>query len=415
MSKPRDILKNNLLYLDNKAFISSKILDDLSGRTIPHKKRWLEPVIKTLNQNSEFSQSDVLRVEPESGKVIVAYRIMQYLIVSTTKIPWTPTRQEYIAYHFHRSLIPTHDVFNVEENGNAAPEVRINEVTCSQENASFTTREKVQRGTQTDDEKKAPNRVQIKRRFSSTWNRRPRPLTGFQKFVTESHQACRESRLFWDAVIRYADHNKFSVHDLIQKFVEEAESRKCKGGKNARDVNHIKIVVNALFQTDDEDQREKLREELTLASKTENWSNLLLLIRKRLEVTGLGRNIIPSVRTLQRENSLLIQCFYNTMQPQHTYSGFRIDLVSAVQFVAYFRLKKRCLSGISVDIWGDGAEIGKVNVTRLAFRILNQETQISAQSVDNVFTFACFRGKVFVIISSSYATVLQHLMRVNIS
>ncbi len=216
MSKPQDILKNNLLYLNNKAFIPSKILDDLSGRTIPHKKRWLEPVIKTLNQNSEFCQSDVLRVEPENGKVIVAYRIMQYIIVSTTKIPWTPIRQEYIAYHFHHSLIPIHDVFNVEENGYAEPQC------TSHENASFTAREKVERGTQTDNEKKAHNRVQIKRRFSSTW--KCRPIAGFQKFVSQNHRACKESRLFREAVIRYADQHRFLIHDLIQKFVEEAES-----------------------------------------------------------------------------------------------------------------------------------------------------------------------------------------------
>ena len=74
--------------------------------------------------------------------------------------------------------------------------------------------------------------------------------------------------------------------------MEEAESRKSKGGKHGRAVNHIRLMVNALFHTGDENERDKLREELTLATKTQHWSHMLHVIRKRLKITGLGRNII---------------------------------------------------------------------------------------------------------------------------
>ena len=97
---PDKVLKNNLLTLEDKLFINSKILDDISGQTIPHKKRWLEPLIKYFIANTNWSSTDVLRVEPESGKLIVAYRIMQYIIVSSTKLPWTTVRQQYISFHF---------------------------------------------------------------------------------------------------------------------------------------------------------------------------------------------------------------------------------------------------------------------------------------------------------------------------
>ncbi len=397
---PDKVLKNNLLTLEDKLFINSKILDDISGQTIPHKKRWLEPLIKYFIANTNWSLTDVLRVEPESGKLIVAYRIMQYIIVSSTKLPWTTVRQQYIAFLFTPCLVPNCDVFssdtNVQTTNNETQTENVNygeEPTTTSSSVRPCNLEKATQTDQAATESKICKRVQIKRRFSNSWKNTA--IIGFRNLISQNAGMSSNSKLFWDAVVRYADQNKFSVNDLMMKFLEEAESRKSKGGKRRRDVNHIKIVVNALFQTDDMDRRERLREELTLASKTEHWSHLLHLIRKRLEITGLGRNIIPSIRTLQRESSLLIQCFYEAMRPQHTYSGFRIDLVTAVNFVVFFKLKKQSLSGINIDIWGDGAEIGKVNVTRLAFRILNRETEVSAQSVDSVFTFACFRGEFF--------------------
>ncbi len=399
MSNSLDILNNNLFSLNNKLFISSKILDDLAGTTILHKKRLLEPLIKTLIVNTTLSLDDVLRSEPESGKLIVAYRIMQNIIVSTTKIPWNIKRQEYVAFHFTRCLIPTEDVFQ----SNCTIETSSKESQTQEEKQPVVDEENdggqcLSQDKETQTEQMSQNRAQIKRRFLSSSKRSP-----FQTFMSQN-QSSKDSKSFWDAAIRFADQSKFSVHDLIVKFVEEAESRKAKGGKFGREVNHIKVVVNALFQIEDKDRRDKLREELTLASKAQHWSFLLHLIRKRLHITGLGRNIIPSIRTLQREGSLLTQCFYDSMRPQHTYSGFRIDLVTAVKFVVFLKLKKRCLAGINVDIWGDGAEIGKVNVTRLAFRILNRETETSAQSSESVFTFACFRGKI--ILRNKYNNII---------
>ncbi len=401
------ILKSNLHCLDNKFYICSKILDDLSGATVPHKKRWLEPLVTSLSANTTLSLSEVLRNEPESGKMIVAFRIMQYIVVSTTKIPWTPVRKENIAFHFTSSLIPSQDVFflsrlihssattQTTQKGTQTDDVNQEQTKATLESGSNSNSQLDQAAQteKTDTEPSKRNRTQIKHRFSNSWRRTP--IVGFQSLISQNPQMSRDSKLFWDTVVRYADQNKFSLRELITKLMEEAESRKSKGGKRGRDVNHIKVVVDALFQTDDKNQREKLREELTLASKTQHWSYMLQLIRSRLKVTGLGRNIIPSVRTLQRESCLLIQCFYDTMRPQHTYSGFRIDLVSAVKFVSFFKLRNEDLNGLQVDIWGDGAEIGKVNVTRLAFRILNKETETSAQSVDSVFTFACFRGEFF--------------------
>ena len=49
------------------------------------------------------------------------------------------------------------------------------------------------------------------------------------------------------------------------------------------------------------------------------------------------------------------------------------------------------LSGLQVDIWGDGVQIGKVDQTRLAFRVLGC-TNLSAQSIQSVVCVATFSG-----------------------
>ena len=78
--------------------------------------------------------------------------------------------------------------------------------------------------------------------------------------------------------------------------------------------------------------------------------------------------------------------FTNFCKPEKTFSGFRSDLVSCVKAVAFLSLKTTELQGLRVDIWGDSCEIGGVEVTRLAFRLL--DVNISVQSTSSVFCFA---------------------------
>ena len=68
-----------------------------------------------------------------------------------------------------------------------------------------------------------------------------------------------------------------------------------------------------------------------------------------------------------------------------------MDVVRCVKLAAYAILQTTNISGLKVDIWGDGAAIGGTKVTRLAFRLICEE--ISVQSSDSVFCFAAYRGK----------------------
>ena len=64
---------------------------------------------------------------------------------------------------------------------------------------------------------------------------------------------------------------------------------------------------------------------------------------------------------------------------------------TCVETVSYFLFGTKELNGQRVDIWGDGCEIGGVETTRIAFRILTDK--IKCQSSDAVFCFAAYRGK----------------------
>ena len=69
---------------------------------------------------------------------------------------------------------------------------------------------------------------------------------------------------------------------------------KKRGGTRGYQRNHVQSVANTLFAIDKEKQ-EKLQQQLIIASKTENWSSILDIIRGHLKVVGM-QNIIPSVR-----------------------------------------------------------------------------------------------------------------------
>ena len=99
--------------------------------------------------------------------------------------------------------------------------------------------------------------------------------------------------------------------------------------------------------------------------------------RSRLEITGF-KSFVPSPSHVRRATAEIVVHFTNFLRQKKTFSGFRSDLVSCVKAVAFLSLKTTELQGLRVDIWGDSCEIGGVEVTRLAFRVL--DVDISVQS-----------------------------------
>ena len=72
----------------------------------------------------------------------------------------------------------------------------------------------------------------------------------------------------------------------------------------------------------------------------------------------------------------------------------RVSLVSSVEFVAKVCYGLNSLEGVRVNIWGDGMQRGKQDVTRMCFTIVGSADAVfNCQSRNETFTFASFYGK----------------------
>ena len=78
------------------------------------------------------------------------------------------------------------------------------------------------------------------------------------------------------------------------------------------------------------------------------------------------------------------------MNVKNTYSGKRVSLIQFVEYAAEKAYGLTSLSGVKVDIWGDGMMRGRTEVTRLCFRILDFP---DSQSRNHIYTFCVFIGK----------------------
>ena len=119
---------------------------------------------------------------------------------------------------------------------------------------------------------------------------------------------------------------------------------------------------------------EKLQEWRTLKGFERFWRQVLF--RSRIEITGF-KSFVPSPRHVRRATTEIVVHFTNFCEPEKTFFGFRTDLVSCVKAVAFLSLKTTELQGLRVDIWGDSCEIGGVEVTRLAFRLLDVKCTVN--------------------------------------
>ena len=73
------------------------------------------------------------------------------------------------------------------------------------------------------------------------------------------------------------------------------------------------------------------------------------------------------------------------LEPSRTHTGFRVNLVNFVHFVALHVYGKNFISGLQIDIYGVAMSRGKRDVVRMAFRIL--DTGIETEQSTNFFYF----------------------------
>ena len=194
---------------------------------------------------------------------------------------------------------------------------------------------------------------------------------------------------FWKKVIDDANDNKeIGFIEFIEQVKDNIIKRKNQGFTKKEDVNVVKILIDRLFEN--RGSTKEFSHILSLTAQTGNTETVIKLIRSKLSVVGLGYNVVPCIRLIKKSTAEIQTYFVSLCHPERTFSGFRCDLIKCVELAAYL-LGMYDLCGLRIDIWGDGCEIGGLETTRFAFRVLSEK--ISCQSSSSVFCFASYRGK----------------------
>ena len=90
-----------------------------------------------------------------------------------------------------------------------------------------------------------------------------------------------------------------------------------------------------------------------------NLQDHLVKIRRLLQCLFIKATILPSRQELQAITCKLNEDFKSILTPRRTPTGFRVDLVAFVRFVAYNLYNKSSLVGVRVDFFGDAMSRGK--------------------------------------------------------
>ena len=205
-----------------------------------------------------------------------------------------------------------------------------------------------------------------------------------EKKLTKETATC-----FWKNVIDEANDNKeIGFTEFIEQVKDNIIKRKNQGFTKKEDVNVVKILIDQLFEN--RGSTKEFSHILSLTAQTGNTEAVIKLFRSKLSVVGLGYNVVPCIRLIKKTTAEIQTYFVSLCHPERTFSGFRCDLIKCVELAAYL-LGMYDLCGLRIDIWGDGCEIGGLETTRFAFRVLSQK--ISCQSSSSVFCFASYRGK----------------------
>lgn len=370
---PSELLYENTVHgLEHHGtYVNAKLLDEISGYTITEKFRKLKLVVGSIVEGSSIREEDVLRSITIPGSkttaTVVAVGIMHLIVVRGFKqLPWNQRRRMYVQYFFPDSphLVPDFDPYHTRTHTN--PSQHDTSESCI---------------------------IPIRPAYTTT--------------VPTEQEDPLDAQEFWSKIESVVIKNNLSIKPFAEKLLSIQIKRQKRGSKRRQDVNHIAELTDVLFNISK--CKENFQNDIFLSVKTGNWRDILHVIKKYLTVPGLGQSqIVPSVNAIKSMSRPIISKFIALFKPEKTYSGFRIDLVSAVKIVCYLLMNGRTnLQGLHVDIWGDGVEIGKKDQTRMAFRFL-RETNISAQSSEAVFTFAVFQGKIeCVLISFSFILITE--------
>ena len=191
---------------------------------------------------------------------------------------------------------------------------------------------------------------------------------------------------FWSSSLKNISESEIALGHFIETLKQFFTSQTLKIKKKNTLVHKLlHLFPPNLFCLEREDIQMEIQCLLTLSNPQE----LLVKIRRLIQSPFIKSTVLPSRRELQAITNKLNEDFRLILTPRRTPTGFRVNLVTFVRFVACNLYNKTSLVGLRVDIYGDAMSRGKKDVVRMAFRILQSGIE-TEQSSTHVFTFAVF-------------------------
>ena len=347
-------LWNKHLILDeqNRNVVDLALLDEIIGRELDNKRRKMKIVYSEMFAGTDMAEnpreyiSSVKRHKARFHSVCIPARVMQLLLLRGIKeLPLNEPRIALVKVFFGFDLghdpytpFPAHGLAPPPAQVVTAPPAQV--VTAPP--AQVVTAPPAQVVT-------APPAQVVTQRLpiipAIITRDRDRTQEQFRRNVTRWGTTMGGAE-FWKQVFRFANSKKITVQSLVLYLQGKALVRTRQSRKGS--VNIIKTLIYGLLT-----KRGTMRnfcDDLAIATRTGNMETLIQVIRERISVTGLHCKIVPCISNIKVSTAALIVKFISICRPERTYSGFRVDIVAALRFVAFALLKTTNLQGLQVNI-----------------------------------------------------------------
>lgn len=123
--------------------------------------------------------------------------------------------------------------------------------------------------------------------------------------------------LYWRDVLKFAKKNNLGIAELSKHVIEHEQRRKITNYR--RGNNQIKPFIHSIFLA--RGSTTMFRQALALELKTGNIESVMDLIRKRLNIPGLGESIVPGSRKIRDELQRVTSNSFAILNPEPTYTG----------------------------------------------------------------------------------------------
>ena len=363
---------------NDRKFIDAKSLDEIAGNELANKYRTVKRLVSEMIDGTALEVDDLVRKiaipRQPSHSIAVAAGIMQKLILRGFKqIPWNEKQRNLVKFLFSETMLPEYSPFSVinYQNRSTPPLEQLGKSSRAPTLTESATSQPLDLPSRSESSRSLAT-ASLYRQHHIQFLRHVIPRKTTRKSELEKLQEWRTpkgSEIFWRQVLFCVRCHRISIQGLMEVAEKDSQRIKCgKGGRTkCRFTFSTLFIITRFFKK--RGSSKDFKYDLAKATKTGNVDDIINTIRSRLEITGF-KSFVLSPRHIRRATAEKKVHFTNFCNPEKTFSGFRSDLVSCVKAVAFLSLKTTELQGLRVDIWGDSCEIGGVEVTRLAFRLI---------------------------------------------